>query len=796
MSSPSVVPERPVELWYTAPADRWIHALPVGNGRLGAMTFGGTYRETLALNEDSVWQRGPADRTNPDALRHLPEVRRLLAERRVQEAQELAEFTQFGRPNRQQSYLPLGTLELTFLGRARETVEAYRRDLDLRDGIAGVRFTSGGAALRRETFATAVDDVIVWHVAADVPGAVTFAARLTRAWDAATTRLAPHRQALVGRCGSHGSAFAAVLDVHTRGGSVETIGDHVVVRDADEATLVLAAATDDRHARPLERAIADADRAAARPYADLRADHVRDHRALFDRARLELDDPGGADLAALPTDERLRRVREGGDDLGLEALHVAFGRYLLMGSSRPGSHPANLQGIWNDAMMPAWNSKYTININLEMNYWPAEVWNLAACHEPLFDLIERVRVSGRHVARTHYGCRGFVAHHNVDLWGDAAPLDNVFCGLWPAGAAWLSLHLWEHYAFGGDRAFLRERALPVLREAARFALDFLVPGADGTLLFGPSGSPENSYLDDHGERAALCMSPAMDTQILAALFRRCLAGAAELGEDGPFEAEVADALRRLPPMRVGRHGQLQEWLEDHDEWEPGHRHLSHLFAVYPDDGITEAKDADLFAAARVALGRRMAQGSGQSGWSRAWAMALATRFRDGDGARAHLLEQLRVHTEANLFDMHYYRVHPPFVFQIDGNLGAAAAAAEMLLQSHEGRIDVLPALPAAWRTGRAIGLRARGGFEVDVHWVDGALEAVEVVALRDGPCVVRGPVPLVVADGDEVGRGVPDGGRPEGDAGGMRFLAERGRRYRLVPAADRSGRAGGPEARA
>ena len=785
MSSPSVVRDHPKELWFAAPAEAWIHALPVGNGRLGAMTYGGTYRETIALNEDSVWQRGPDDRTNPDARRHLGEVRRLLAQRRVQEAQELAEFTQFGMPNRQQSFLPLGTLEMTFLGRARAAVDGYRRELDLETGIAGVRYRSDGVAMRREVFASAVDDVVVIHLTADAAGQVAFAARLRRAWDANTMRLAPGRQALAGRCGVNGSTFAGVLDVRTRGGTIDTVGDHVIVRGADEATMVLAAATDFRHERPLERAAADAERAAARPYADIRADHVREHRALFGRARLELDDPRAAELAALPTDERLRLVREGGLDLGLEALHTGFGRYLLMASSRPGSAAANLQGVWNDAMMPAWNSKYTININLEMNYWPAEVWNLAECHEPLFDLIDRVRAQGARVAEVHYGCRGFVAHHNVDLWGDAAPLDNVYCGLWPTGAAWLGLHLWEHYAYGGDRAFLRDRAYPVMRDAARFVLDFMVPDADGTLLFGPSGSPENSYLDDAGERAALCMSPAMDTQIIAALLRRCLAAAAELGEDGEFEAELAQALLRLPPMRVGRHGQLQEWLEDHEEWEPEHRHLSHLFAIYPDDGITEAKDAALFAAARVALDRRIQAGSGQSGWSRAWAMGLAARFRDGDGARGHLLEQLRVHTEANLFSMHYYRGHPPFVFQLDGNSGAAAAAAEMLLQSHEDRLDVLPALPSAWRSGRAIGLRARGGFEVDVHWADGRLEAVEVVAQRDGPCVVRGPVPLVVVgDVDAVV-----------DDEGLRFLGERGQRYRLVPAAAPGG-AAGPEVRA
>ena len=776
---PNAATDRPPSpaLWFGRPADAWIHALPVGNGRMGAMVFGGVPRETVALNEDSVWQRGPEDRSNPDARRHLDAVRRLLAEGRVQEAQELATFTLFGMPNRQQSFLPLGTLELTFLGRVGRPWFDYRRTLDLETGVASVRYRDGAETLRREVFASAVDGVVVVRLESDAPAGVSVAARLTRAWDAATERLAEHRQALAGRCGTRGSAFVAVLDVLTEGGAVETVGDHVIVRGASAATLVVAAATDYRHARPLEQAVREADRAAARGFAALRTYHVREHAGTFGRATFELHDPDAHAHAALPTDARLERVKQGGTDLGLEALHAAFGRYLLLGSSRPGSAAANLQGVWNDSMMPAWNSKYTININLQMNYWPAEVWNLAECHEPLFDLIERVRVSGRAVAERHYGCRGFVAHHNVDLWGDAAPLDNVYCGIWPTGAAWLALHLWEHYAFGGDLEFLRERAHPVLIDAARFVLDFLVPDADGVLQFGPSHSPENSFLDADGKRAALCMSPAMDVQIVSALFRRCLAAARALGVHGPFEDEVAAALDRLPPMRVGKHGQLQEWAEDLEEWEPAHRHLSHLFAVFPDDGITEAKAPEHFAAARTALERRIAAGSGQSGWSRAWAMGLAARFRDGEGAHAHLQHLLRAHTEANLFDMHYYRGHPPFVFQLDGNAGATAAVAEMLLQSHEGRLDLLPALPSAWATGRVAGLRARGGFEVGVRWAEGRLVEADVVALRDGPCTVHAPVALDVPGAEALER----------TPAGTTFRARAGRRYRLVPGGPAAG---------
>jgi alpha-L-fucosidase 2 len=771
MPNEPVTPGNAMRLWYTAPADRWLHALPIGNGRLGAMVFGGTERETIQLNEDSVWQRGPVDRNNPDALRHLDEVRRLLFAGRVQDAQELAEFTMFGMPNRQQSYLPLASLELAFLGR-RGAPGGYRRELDLATGIAGVAYRQDGVGHRREALASAVDHVVAVRLTADAPRALDFTARMTRPWDAATEALGHDVQTLSGRCGWNGSRFCAVLRVLADGGRVETIGDFIHVRGADAATVLVGAATDFRHARYRQAAHGDVAKAASRTFEAIRVRHVREHDRLFGRVRLEL--PAEPATAALPTDQRLQRVKDGADDPGLIAQYFHFGRYLLLSSSRPGTAAANLQGIWNDSMMPAWNSKYTININLQMNYWPAEVANLSECHQPLFDLIERVRVQGRETARVHYGCGGFVAHHNVDLWGDTAPLDNVFCGLWPTGAAWLSLHLWDHYAFGGDLGFLRDRAYPVMKEAAEFLLDFLVPGPDGCLHIGPSLSPENSYLDGDGARAGLCMSPTMDVQIAASLFRRCVEAATLLGVDRPFAEALERAAARLPPMGVGRHGQLREWLDDPDEVEPGHRHLSHLFAIFPDDSITAAKAPELMRAGEVALRRRIEHGSGQSGWSRAWAMALAARFRDGDAAHAHALEQLRQHTEANLFDMHYYRGHPPFVFQLDGNAGATAAVAEMLLQSHEGRIDLLPALPAAWASGRVAGLRARGGFEVAVRWADGRLVEADVVAVRDGPCTVRATVDLDVLGADAVER----------TPAGATFAAVAGRAYRVVPRAD------------
>jgi alpha-L-fucosidase 2 len=737
-------------LWYAAPAEGWLEALPIGNGRLGAMVYGRTGRETIQLNEDSVWQRGPADRNNPAAREHVDEVRRLLLAGRVQEAQELAEFTMFGQPNRQQSYLPLATLELSPLGRAGAAITHYRRSLDLETGIVAVDYACAGIRFRREAFASAVDGVIAVSLEADEPGAIALALRLVRAWDALTESIDEATQMLTGRCGWNGSAFAAVLAVEARGGHVQTHGDHVIVRGADAVRLTIGAATDFRYTRFRERALRDARAAARRPYADLRHDHVEDHADLFGRVRLELRGDGGT-RAHLPTDVRLEQLRDGADDLALVTLLFGYGRYLLMGSSRPSSAPANLQGIWNDSMMPAWNSKYTININLQMNYWPAESTNLAECHEPLFDLVDRVRSRGRTTARVHYGCAGFVAHHNVDLWGDTAPLDNVFCGLWPTGGAWLALHLWEHYAFGGDVEFLRTRAYPTLKEAAEFVLDFLVESDDGTLLFGPSLSPENFYDDGSGQRAGLCMSPSMDTQIIAVLFRRCTAAAEILGVDAPFVEQLRASEARLPPLRVGRHGQLQEWLDDVEETEPGHRHLSHLFGIYPEGLVTEESSPELMHAGRISLARRIEHGSGQTGWSRAWAMGLSARFRDGDAVHDHVVEQLKHHTAANLLATHYYRLYPPLVFQIDGNLGATAAIAETLLQSHAGVLDLLPALPSAWASGEVTGLRARGGFEVDVRWADGHLDRAEVRSRLGGPCTVAAAVPLEVSrDGARV----------------------------------------------
>lgn len=760
-------PSEDLLLWYDKPAAQWVDALPIGNGRLGAMVFGGgedgsVSKELLQLNEGTFWSGQPRDGNNPDAKHHLADVRRAVLE---QQDYHLADEICCKMQGKfAEAYQPLGNLRLEFTHAGPMT--GYRRELDLDTACTRAQYMVGDVRFEREAFVSAPDQVVALRVTASKPRQLHCTLSLDGPLQKEVKAFSGGRLLLVSKAAAHiagaghpgseqpvvlsddvgeGMYGASVLQVRTEGGAVSIAQDKLVIANATALTVLLTAATGYRgfQLKPdtsLEQVVSKAARqldvVANTPFATLRKEHVADHQKLFRRVSLQI----GLSKSSQPTDQRLKDFAASPDP-SLLALYFQYGRYLLISSSRPGSQPANLQGIWNYQVTPPWSSNWTSNINIQMNYWPAETCNLSECAGPLFDFIEDLSKNGVKTAEEHYGLPGWVSHHNIDLWRASNPVGEGVgqptWANWGMSGPWLCQHLYEHYLFTQDREFLRTRAYPLMRGSAEFCLAWLIEDGKGHLTTCPSESTENDFMAPDGKRAMTSAGCTMDMALIRELFTHCIATSKEFGIDAAFAAKLEAAKARLIPYQVGKYGQLQEWSVDFEESTPGQRHMSHMYPLYPGNEITPRGTPELAKAARVSLERRLANGGAYTGWSRAWAIDFWARLLDGDKAWESLSMLMQHSTNINLFDTH--PAHEGPIFQIDGNFGTTAAIAEMLMQSHDGSIDLLPALPSAWPDGEVKGLCARGGVEMDLRWAGGKVAGCTVRPRSAGPYSFRAP---------------------------------------------------------
>jgi len=747
----------PFRLWYNQPAAEWTEALPLGNGRLGAMVYGTIQQERIQLNEESLWAGQPVDAHPPEFREHLPEIQEALLNDNPARAKKLMQQYGTQRPTSFRSYQPLGDILLSFEGL--NDTNNYRRELNLNTGISSVAFDSEGQHHTRETFISATDDVLVIRLQAGDRDKLNLDIHLTRSKDAQTKAADNNTLIFKGQIidrkppegpepnpggsgpGGKHMRFGGVLKASTEGGSIISRDSTLEIKGASQVTILFSAATDydlstmnfDRTTDPVAKARATVNNAMQKPYRVLRRQHVAEHREMFERVDLNL---GQSQQDNLPTNKRLEALKEDKADPALVALMFQYGRYLLMNSSRyPARLPANLQGVWNKEMWAPWEADYHLNINLQMNYWPHNPGNLPETIIPYLNFAESIAEHGKETARRMYGADGWVVHHCTNVFGRTTPSGSteesqINNGYFPLAGAWFLMPLWRHYEFYRDKQLLEERIYPLMKGSAEFILDFLIENEQGQLVTAPSHSPENLYIHpETGEPQRLTVAATMDIQIIHTLFSACIQAADILGKDAGLKEKLRTAREKLPPVRIGDDGTIQEWIRDYEEENPGHRHISHLFGLYPGTTIHPGKP-ELFKAAEKTIERRLAHGGGHTGWSRAWIISLFARLQDEERAHENALALLKESTLTNLFD-----THPPF--QIDGNFGFTAGISEMLMQSHRDTIRILPALPDRWEKGYIKGLQARGDFHVDIHWDNDKLSRVAVTSKQGNMCSLR-----------------------------------------------------------